>query len=349
VKRRRACLIVRFVPLVLWVLAVPVRAEEVSPEGRFSLEIKSCPTVSAASVRRILGIEISDLLLGEDDVLSVAHDRLTIRCVGRVARIEATGPAATTPLEQVLDLDTFPEDAVARALALAGLELLSSLSSTVRARLNTPPPAPPAPPAARPATPPSPPAPKIIKEPPPKEPPPAEPPPAVRDTRVGLAGTWRTFVRDQGASLWGGRLEASTTLGDLWLVAGDVDGAGARIGVAGLGTVDALSFSSALTFGARLHKGALTGNLGVGGRLGLIRLTGKSANPSAVSASSVQHPWGGPMAAACASTRFGRFSLMLSAEAGYSFLVSDGLAGNRTAVSVGGPWIGLSLGGGFHP
>ena len=51
---------------------------------------------------------------------------------------------------------------------------------------------------------------------------------------------------------------------------------------------------------------------------------------------------------ACASARFGRFSLLLSAEAGYSFLVFDGLAGDRIATSVGGPWIGLALGGGFH-
>jgi hypothetical protein len=337
VKRRRACPIVHLVPLLLWVLAVPVRAEEVSPEGRFSLEIRSCPTVPEQSVRRILGIEIGDLLLGESDSLSVAHDRLTIRCVDHFARIDAAGPSATTPFEQVMDLEAFPEDAVARALALAGLELLSSLNSTVRARLKPPPPPPSASPPAAPSTPAPP--PKTVEE----------PPPTVRDTRVGLAGSWRTFVGDQGASLWGGRLEASTTLGDLWLVTGDIDGTGARIHVTGLGDVDAFSFSSALTFGARLKKGAWGGSLGVGGRLGLIRLTGKSANPSAVSAFSAQHPWGGPVAMARASARFGRFSLMLSAEAGYSFLASEGLAGNRTAVFVGGPWIGIGLGGGFHP
>jgi hypothetical protein len=359
--------------LWLWVLAAPVRAEEVSPEGRFSLEIKSCPTVSAQAVRRILGIEIGDLLLGEGDSLSVAHDRLTIRCVGHFARIEAAGPSLATPFEQAVDLEAFPEDAVARALALAGLELLSTMSSAVRTRLSTPPlpaqppkspPAASSPPVQPPKSPPAVPSPPVQPQaqPQPPTPPPAAPaapkpppqmkqapPPSRRDTRLGLAGSWRTFLRDRGLSLWGGKLEASTTLGDLWLVTADADVAGARNRVEGVGTVDALSFSSGLSFGARLQSGSWGASVGMGGRLGLIRMTGQSANSTAVSASYGQRPWGGPLAMACASTRLGRFSLMLSAEAGYSFLVFDGLADGKTAALVGGPWIAVGLGGGFHP
>jgi hypothetical protein len=164
-----------------------------------------------------------------------------------------------------------------------------------------------------------------------------------------LAASWRTFLRDQGASLWGGKLEASTTLGDLWMVALDADVAGARTRLTGLGTVDALSLSSALTFGVGLRREGWGTGLGLGGRLGLMRLTGRSANGATVSASAAQHPWGGPVVQASALARLGRFSLMFSAEAGYSFGVFDGLAGSRTAVSAGGPWIGLGLGGGFHP
>jgi hypothetical protein len=324
----------RFVPLLLWAWAVPVSAEEASAEGRFSFEIKSCPTVPAQSVRRILGIEVGDLLLAEGEALTKAPDRLSIRCVGHFARIEAAGPSVTTPYEQVVDLEAFPEDAAARALALAGLELLSAMNVAVRARLGTQPPSP-TPPVAVPAL-----------SPPPKAA--QAPAPVLRDTRLGLVGTWRTFLPDRGASLWGGKVEASTMLAALWMLAADVEVAGGRDHLPGLGDVDALSFSSALSFGARFSRRTLGGSLGVGGRFGLIRLAGKSANATAVSASSGQHPWGGPVATACAWSRFGRFSLMLSAEAGYSFLAFDGLAGDKTAVSVGGPWIGIGLGGGFH-
>jgi hypothetical protein len=234
--------------------------------------------------------------------------------------------------------------------------LLATMNAAVRARLESQqrPPAPtPAPqtPAPRPTPVPTPrptptptspvPLPSAPKS---KEP----PPPTDRDTRLGLAGSWRTFLRDRGASLWGGKLEASTTLGALWIATLDGEVAGARSHLAGLGDVDALSFSSALTLGARLQRGFWGASLGAGGRLGLIRLTGRSANPSAVSASSAQHPWGGPVAMACALARFGRLSLMLSAEAGYSFLVFDGLAGGKTATATGGPWVAMILGGGLH-
>ena len=351
----------RFVPLLLWVWAAPVHAEEISSEGRFSFEIKSCPTVPAQSVRRILNIETGGLLVGENESMSATHARLSIRCVGHFARLEADGPSVITPVEQVVDLEAFPEDAAARALALAGLELLATMSSAVRARLDSLQQSPPA--TATSSEVPSAPVPKTTtpnttpsKTTPPntaQTPAPSvhdtrQPAPPMGDTRLGLAGSWRSFFRSHGASLWGGRLEASTTLGTLWFAALDGEVVGARSRQEGLGDVDALSFSSALTFGARLQQGAWGVSLGMGGRLGLIRMTGRNANSSTVSPSTAQHPWGGPLLMTCASARLGRFSLLLSAEAGYSFLVLDGLAGDKTAMSVGGPWIGLALGGGLH-
>ena len=66
-----------------------------SSSGHVELEVRGCPAIPAADVRRIVGIEIGDLLLDasasgqQRDV-----DRLTIRCAGNFASVEATGSSA---------------------------------------------------------------------------------------------------------------------------------------------------------------------------------------------------------------------------------------------------------------
>jgi hypothetical protein len=325
--------------------AAPARAEErrSADDGRFALEVKACPTVSTEDVRRILGIEIGDLLLGETEHVPAGADRLTIRCAGNFAWIEASGPADNQPLEQILRLDDFPGDAAPRALALAGLELLAARSSTVRERMvgkrNSVPPSA-SKPNQRAASPTS----KVVAP---------EPSPrhvvSVRQTRIGLAGSWRTFLLEHGPDAWGGQVQAGTAFSRMWQVAADAEVMGARNAVGSLGTTNALLISCGATLGVRIGGNNLGAGLGLGGRIGGVRLSGTSADPANVSAATVWRPWGGPTAAAGFFAGVKWFAATLSAEVGQSLLAPEGQANGVTAISLRGPWAGISLGASIRP
>jgi hypothetical protein len=55
-------------------------ASRAGASGRFALEIRACPVVSTEAVRRILTIEIGDLLVDAGAVAPVDSDRLALRC-----------------------------------------------------------------------------------------------------------------------------------------------------------------------------------------------------------------------------------------------------------------------------
>jgi hypothetical protein len=315
--------------------AVPVHAEDnaISGDGRFALEIKACPKVPTESVRRILSIEIGDLLLAESDGMPADGDRLTIRCVGNFAWVQAAGQAGSAPFEQIVSLNDFPGDAAPRALALAGLELLASLSSTVRVRMANKHHA--APPLAT----------SVVGT---SEPGPA-PAASTRETRIGLAGTWRGFLAERGASAWGGQARALSTVGRIWQLAADAEVAGARNQAASMGETRALLLSCAASLGVHGGSGAIRTSLGLGGRFGFARLWGNSADPASITGATVWHPWGGPMVTASALGRLGRFALGLSAEVGRSLSEANGLAGGVTAIAVRGSWVAISLAVDFHP
>jgi hypothetical protein len=294
--------------------------------------MKGCPNLSDERVRRILGIEVGDLLLAESDGDATQGDRLTIRCSGSYAWVRASGQAGGPPAEQVVSLDDFPGDAAPRALALAGLELLATLNSTVRARMaskhESPPPvatvaAPPAPSAASPVS--------------------------TRETRIGLAGTWRRFLAGHGPSAWGGQAQVHATVGERWLLAGDAELVGARTAVSGVGETGALLLSCGASFAVRGGSGRLGASLALGGRLGAVRLSGDSADAARVTGTSVWRPWGGPMATAGLLGRAGRFALGLRAELGYSLAEANGLAGQATAIAIRGAWVAIMLGGDIRP
>jgi hypothetical protein len=305
-------------------------------DGRFALEVKACPKLSTESVRRILGIEVGDLLLAESGGAPTQGDRLTIRCSGSFAWVEASGQEGSAPAEQVVSLDDLPGDAAPRALALAGLELLATLSSAVRARMASKHEAPPPLAIAVVATP---------------EPGAASTAPtaSTRETRIGLAGTWQLFPAEHGPSAWGGQVYVRSTVGDAWLLSADAEVAGARNQVPSLGETGALLLSCGAWFGLRGGGGRLGASLGLGGRLGAVRLSGDSADSARVTGATVWHPWGGPMATAGILGRAGRLALSLRAELGYSLVEANGLAGGATAIAIRGSWVAIMLGGDIRP
>lgn len=320
---------------IAWALiaasALPAIAQErASPSsGHVELEVEGCPTVPTAAVRRVLGIEIGDLLLepSTGDVQDV--DRLIIRCAGNFAAVEATGISGGAPTERILRLDDFPGDAAPRALALLGVELLAARSGAVRERIlhrRTGAAAPavetvaPSPPSAALAT------------------------PAGREVLIGVAAVGRTFVAQDHPFAFGGRVQASSTAMRFGLVSGDVEFVAARKDVDNVGQTTALLISSAATFGPTAGGRRWRAAAGLGGRIGLVRESGSSADPARISSSTFVRPWGGPVLSARLSGTLGRVALAISGEAGWSLSSIDEMAAGVTAISVRGLWVALSIG-----
>jgi hypothetical protein len=311
----------------------PAEADE-SPAagtGRVGLEIRSCPAVPVESVRRILSIEIGDLLLDDTQPVPEGADRLTIRCADDLAWVEAAGQGGRVPIERRVRLDGLPGDLAPRALALVGLELLAARSATVRERILSRQQVMPSTVAATAA------------------PAQASPAAATREAVIGLAGIWRAFLVPSGLSAWGGRVQANSTVGRVANLAGDAEVAGGRNQIDSMGEATALLLSCGGTIGLRGERSNLGASIGVGGRMGVVRLSGSSMDPIKITGATVWHPWGGPMMSASVSGALGRVALTLGAESGWSLSFADGLASGVTVISLRGPWVAFSLGGGFRP
>ena len=119
-------------------------------QATVALDTAACPAIPEAAIRRIVGIEIGDLLAEPGDV-PAGGNRLAMICQEGVARLAARGAGGGQPIERELRLAEFPGDAAPRALALAGVEMLAALDPAVRERIQirqspaaAPAPAPPA-------------------------------------------------------------------------------------------------------------------------------------------------------------------------------------------------------------
>lgn len=295
--------------------------------GHVQLNVKGCPAVPTAVVRRVLSIEIGDLLLGDSDGEADDAERLTIRCAGNFASVEAHGPSGEPPTERILRLDDFPGDAAPRALALLGVELLAARSAAVRERI-----------LRRQAG-----AAPVIQT--------VDTPPPLRplglpqgEVRIGAAGVSRIFVQQAGASALGGRVEASSTAMRFGVISGDAEIAAGSRDVENIGRTTALLISSGVTFGLFAGRRHWRAAVGLGGRIGLVRESGSSADPTHISGSTFVRPWGGPMLNAGLSRTLGRLALTLGGEAGWSLSSVDEVAAGATAIAVRGPWVALSIG-----
>jgi hypothetical protein len=295
------------------------------------LDIRACPAVPIESVRRILTIEIGDLLLEDTQPVPAGADRLAIRCADDLAWVEAAGQSGSMPVKRRVRLDGLPGDAAPRALALVGLELLAARSAVVRERILSRQQATLSTVAATAA------------------PAQASPAAAIREVRIGLAGIWRSFLVPSGLSVWGGRVQANSRMGRVANLAGDAEIAGGRNQIDSMGEATALLISCGSTIGLHGERGSLGASIGVGGRIGVVRLSGSSMDPIKITGATVWHPWGGPMMDASVSGALGRVALTLGAESGWSLSSAYGLANGVTAISLRGPWVVFSIGGSFRP
>jgi hypothetical protein len=103
---------------------------------RVALDVRDCPGAPEPEVRRIVGIELGDLLIAFAAPVPEDSDHLLIRCEDDLAYLEASGAGRVRQLRRALRLGDFPGDAAPRALALAGVEALASLSPEVRQRVQ---------------------------------------------------------------------------------------------------------------------------------------------------------------------------------------------------------------------
>jgi hypothetical protein len=287
--------------------------------GRVGLSVESCPSVPVAAVRHILGVEIGDLLLPEGS--PSASLRLTIRCAGNVAWVEAAGEGDAHAVDRTLSLDAFPGDASPRALVLAGLELLAARSPAVRARME----ANPKPPAELPA---------VDREP-------------RRTLYAGVAGTGRRFFAGPGLSTWGGQARLGWILRP-WHISADIEASGASRDVR-LGETSALMLSGSAAFGLIGGPDSRAFSLMLGARMGMARLAGSAADPTNVVASTVLRPWGGPMASLGFLGIFKPLAVVVAMEAGRSLFTAEAQAESATVLTIGGTWVALSLGAAIVP
>jgi hypothetical protein len=293
--------------------------------GRFVLDTRACPNVPEAAIRRIVGIEIGDLLIepGREVGATAPPDRLIVRCEGDLAQVEAVAAGGSGRVARTLTLRDFPGDVAPRALALAGLEALAAQSRAVRARIQTRQ----APPAA------------IAPARPPSAPAAASP----DRTRLGLAMVHATFLASGGASVWGGRLELGREIGAMWDLGIDLELGGAQTSLAN-GEANAFLASLGAFGGLRAQGRHLIGVLAVGGRAGLTRLAGDPTGAPGLRGNDVVRPWAGPALTARLSATRGRFGATILAETGLAVRGADGLVGDQTVLAVNGGWVTLGAG-----
>ena len=291
------------------------------PERRVVLAITGCPASTEPAIRRMVGLEIGDLLAEAGETAETDH--LAVFCSDAWARLEANGPGRPRQVDRILGLHDFPADAVPRVLALAGVEMLAALSPAVRRRVET------GAAAQEPQAPALPPHPAVL--------------PA---WRADVSAVWHGFPGDNGLSLWGGRGRIGRELGKRLSLGLDLEAASGSRAVA-LGQVRGVLVSAGGFFGVHAGMQDLFTELAIGGRIGIAYLAG---DPGAnnVDGGSASHAWGGPALSFRVWAGRGRLALVFCGESGLALLGAEGLAGGTTAASVSRFWVSFALGAGIR-
>jgi hypothetical protein len=296
-------------------------AAEDPTERRVVLATTGCPAGVDSAIRRIVGLEIGDLLAENGEAAET--DYLAVVCAHDWARLEANGPGRPRQIDRTLGLNDFPADAVPRALALAGVEMLAALSPAVRRRVEAG--------AAKQEVPARAPVVQLV------------PPPA---WRADASVVWHGFLGDNGLSLWGARGRVGRELGERLSLGLDLDAVSGSRAVA-LGQVRGVLVSAGAFFG--VHAGAqdLFADLALGGRIGIAYLAGDPGSTN-VAGDRVSHAWGGPALSLRSWAGRGRLGLVFCGESGLALLGAEGLVGGATAASVHNFWVSLALGVGIR-
>ena len=307
------------IPSLLVAGATPARAADL----RVALDISGCAASVETGIRRIVRVELGDLLIDANAPAGAAN-RLTVRCESGRGSIAAEGFDGGRRADRALELGDFPGDAAPRALALAAIEVLAALSPAVRQRLQA------RQTAARPPEP----AKQIAAE------------PQTAPTRIGLSAGLRSFLAPHGLHAWGARVDLDRRLGGPWSLGFDLD-AGAATRDVSLGQTSALLFSAGTFLGVQRGGSRLGGILALGLRAGVVRLAGDSGAAPGVVAGSAMQPWGGP---AISGRVFAgdRWTFTGSAEVGFAAIGAEGVVEGTTALAASGFWLAAFVGFGIR-
>jgi hypothetical protein len=297
-------------------VVAPVTGAGATGTGRFLLDTSACPELPEPAIRRLVAIEVGELLVEGGDAREL--DRITIRCDAGTARVAAAAASSPRAVARDLALRDFPGDAGPRALALAGLEALAALSPAVRARMET------RQSAARPS-------PAVVVS----APPPTPPEPSLR---FGLAFVRRAFLAENRVAAWGGRVEVEKAIAERGHLALDAEIDRTETSLP-LGNASALLGSVGAFVGLRAGAGRVAGTLSLGARAGVARLGGAPGTGSTLVGTSVYRPWAGPAVAARACLGLGPIALAAFIESGVAARGAEGLVEGETVVAVSGAWL----------
>jgi hypothetical protein len=331
--------------MVVLTIALPTRplaAAQPGREQKVALSIGACPEPFESSLRRMLAIELGDLLDESQSAASRQLESIEIACETATARITARGAGGGEAVHNDLRLDAFPGDAAPRAVALAALEALRavdpSLAERIEARRAQT--RPDAPPSASVRTPNA-----------------ASPPPARRErsdaprlesqafTRATLGAIARSFLGDPATTSIGARLELSRRFAAPWDLGLDLDGTYARREVS-LGVVHATLLSTAAWFGLRAGNATWSATVGLGARVGLALLRGAPGNEARGHDSA--RPVAGPMLVARGDGAIGPMALALALEGGLALANAEGVANGTPVAGYQGVWLAVSSNAGVR-
>jgi len=282
------------------------------------LDLAACLADDRDAILRAVRVELGDVLAADDaGAVAVGVDCAATGIEAGVV-IEVRPPDSSRRYRYALDWRTQPLDARPRLVGLAVAEAVDASRIELTA----------------------------VPEPQPAPLPPAGAAPgrarAASDWTVALVGDRRVFSGQGGVDLLGAGLAPALRLSSHLRLAIDVLAEGATVLTAS-GAVSVLSISSAprvaLHAGGRLH-----GELGVGARIGVVRMHGEALPGSRLVGQSVVRPWLGPMATAALGAELTP-ALSLSASLELGVVASGATArdlGDPVA-TVGGAWTSLGL------
>jgi hypothetical protein len=325
-------------------------AEEPKEHPKVALRVSSCSQRFETALRRMLAIELGNLLADARPENASTRETIEIACEAESAKISARSVAGDQVAHNDLRFDAFPSDAAPRAVALAALEALRAVDPTLTERLaaqraeaqtSTAPSAPsrksPIKAGATAAA-----TEKIA---------PAEktaPLPASTErpvTRLTVGGGVRHFVSAPATTLLGVRLELSRRFSAPFDAGLDLDGAMNRQQVK-LGTVEARLLSTGAWLAARAGRADWSASAGLGGRAGLVQLWG-APNLDA-RGHRVLRPLVGALVLLRADGALGPVALAVAGEAGYALAGAQGLASGAPALRLDGIWLAVSANAGFY-
>lgn len=293
------------------------------------LSVAECDSVDVDELARLLHIELRGAAIASEDGAE-ASATIGVTCRGPMVELEVVDRLTGKTSRRSLDLSGTSTIARTRLVALAVTDLVSASwaelileSSTRRARAPTVEKAPET--HAR----------QVVR---------ARVQPSPRHRVLAFGSATTTFA---GFWAFGGGLRVGGDLGGRlgWSVDAGFDRGATRIPE---GEVELDRAHLTMAFGARARLGSSTLRVHGGARLGYARMTGEPARPEEFAGRTLRGPTFGPAIAALVTTPpWGRFVLEGGVLAGWDVIGVRGLGFERGEVTASGPYLAITIGGGF--